>query len=128
MTLFKKILLLLIGAALIFSWTTKKPIHKKLSGIYCFAANESFFIYEFFNDSSYQFRTQGHFGYSKTNGKYNLNIDSLILIPYSKKSQPDSTFSFKNKDTLLLIDDTSIVSLNKKDKYCKTFNGQCCTD
>jgi hypothetical protein len=128
MALVKNIILILVGAAVIFSWTTNKSPHKKLRGKYCFAANESFFIYEFFNDSSYQFRTQGHFGDSKTNGKYYLNLDSLILIPCSKKSQPDSTLFFKNKDTLLLVDDTSLVPLNKKYKYCKTFNGQCCTD
>src|SRR5215475_12265349 len=94
-----------------FGTTPKNIALNRLTGIYCNASNQSFFIYEFLNDSSYQFRTQGHFGNIKIEGAYMSKGDSVMLRSYFK--------GHEQMDTLLIVNDSSLISTDKMHKYCK---------
>jgi len=76
----------------------------------------------------FEFRTQGHFGNSITKENFSLKRDTIILKPYSKEKQTDKSFYFKNMDTLLVTDFTTLTSITGKYRYCRIADGVCCND
>ncbi len=114
MSKIKKLAIWTFCMTIILSWNVKKTLSTKLKGMYCYVNYETIYSYEFFNNNSYAFKTEGHFGNSKTIGVFTISHDTAILIPNSKRYQPDSTNYFENNDTLLILSDSVLLSIDDK--------------
>lgn len=104
------------------------PACSKPVGVYCSTRTQTFWIYEFFSDSLFEFRTQGHFGNTITKGNFSVNGDTLTMKPYSIEKQPEKSSYFKSLDTLLITSDTTLISITGAYHYCMISDGLCCND
>ncbi len=96
----------------------------KLKGVYCSFSSDSWFLYDFFDDSTFEFRTEGHFGRTRTKGSYIVDLDTIRLSAFSKEKQTD-TFYFSTMGTLVILNDSCLVSTNNE-VHCKiTPDGGC---
>lgn len=95
-----------------------------LKGIYCTFSSESWFMYEFIDNNTFEFRTEGHFGKTRTIGCYFVEKDTIRFAPYSKELQPDS-FYFKIFGPLVKVNDSCLRS-SINENYCRiTPDGWC---
>jgi hypothetical protein len=71
---------------------------------------DSYWTYIFDRNNSYQFKTAGHFGITKTIGHFLISEDTIFLTPFSTDQQEDRNY-MSNVDTLLMDGDTCVISL-----------------
>lgn len=72
--------------------------------------------YKFYPNNEFNFMSEGHFGFTESNGKYIRKGDSLFLTPDSLK-----LVEYGVVNPLYLIDgDSCIIDVLLKYDYCKT--------
>jgi hypothetical protein len=116
-------LFMFFRTSLVDNNSTKHDDHK-LRDPYCCFNDASLFIYDFLDDTTFEFKTEGHIGRTKTKGSYRMDEDTIRLISFSKEQQPDS-FYFRTLGPLIRKNDSCLISSTNQ-VHCKiTPQGYC---
>jgi hypothetical protein len=109
----KTFLLISFLALIQLNYQSTLDYYPKLKGIYCSFSSASWFVYHFIDDSTFEFKTDGHFGKTLTRGSYFLDCDTIWLNPFPKDKQSDAHY-FKTLGALVITKDSCLISLNNE--------------
>jgi hypothetical protein len=82
-------------------------------------------LFDFIDDSTFEYRTEGHFGRTRTKGGYIIINDTIRLRAFPKERQSDVHY-FKQMGVLIIKNDSCLREVDSSDSYCKmTWDGIC---
>ena len=94
--------------------------NRTLQGDYYGSWARTTWEYHFNKDNSFSFKSNGHFGNTRSIGKYSVTGDTLILNSIlSDTTDRKGFYNFKN-EKFLIDGDSCIISLSTGYDYCKT--------
>ncbi|MCB0402630.1 MAG: hypothetical protein KDD41_11140 [Flavobacteriales bacterium] len=81
---------------------------------------ETLWYYNFYENNTYSFKSEGHFGFTQSSGNYKISKDTLILNSVKSDTIPEDSYLEIKDMRFIILSDTCLIALGTGYEYCST--------